>query len=489
MHLLIGQIVYTSLVGVGFKSLASSQVSREVQQAFIQRVAAKYWDASNPPKSGYRAVYLHQLTAEHTLFGWLYNDGVDDVGCNHVPYFLCYYLAEPLLDFHLENIFDCLQKGPLGLIERQNLPSSLETIVIQTPWTFNKDFWSYQPVRPGVEIPLVVRVHSHIDLKQRELLNMFLPITEQETVIQTDKQQIAQSVFPEPFVEGIDQSAVALSKNAATLTVGETFYRRRNENLQRYEQALVKAFKANYVIDDQTRNSLKRLQQFLGLKNEDIEQIEAQITRQIKAIEHPAKCTRPIKNKDVTPVKATTSVMAGETNHRSPAGRLLLYILSSLQRFNIALEQSSHRSFVLAYRNSQFLLGLGIAASSLALIGSIYGLLRTSMFQPSKPELIPSGSGVSYQISTKASDVSQALFNYGEVTSFVAPSSKAIVSPIDPTYPINLSYLELNANIGFSTVLKMPLPTEVSFRSRLRVRHNESALEPIKPKWMSYVLN
>lgn len=406
MHLLIGQIVYTSLAGMGFRSLASSHVSKEIQQAFIQRVAAKYWDSANPPKSGYRAVYLHQLTSEHTLFGWLYNDGVDDVGCNHLPYFICYYIAEPLLDFHLENVFDCLQKGPLGLIERQNLPASLETIVIQTPWTFNNDFWSYQAVRLGVEIPLVARVHSHIDLKQGKLLDMFLPIAEPETVIQPHKQHIAQSaVFTEHFVEGIVPSVVALSKDAATLTVAKTAYRRRNENLQRYEQALVKAFKGNYVIDDKTHNSLKRLQQFLGLQNEDIEQIEAQITRQIKAVEHPAKYTRPIRNKDIIPVKVVTEVVAGETNHRSPFGTVLLYILSSLQRFNTALEQSTHRNVVLAYRNSQLLLGLGIAASSLALIGAIFGLLRTSMFEPSKPELFPSGSRVSHQISTEVSNI------------------------------------------------------------------------------------
>jgi len=45
----------------------------------MERVASQRWDSYEPPKSGYRAVYLHQVTPDHSLFGWLYNDADDPV--------------------------------------------------------------------------------------------------------------------------------------------------------------------------------------------------------------------------------------------------------------------------------------------------------------------------------------------------------------------------------------------------------------------------
>jgi len=42
---------------------------------------------------------------------------MDDLGRSHIPYFLC-YLAERLNTAQLANIFTCLQRGPVGLIER-----------------------------------------------------------------------------------------------------------------------------------------------------------------------------------------------------------------------------------------------------------------------------------------------------------------------------------------------------------------------------------
>ena len=159
-------LVYTSFDGMGFRLLASAQVPTEIQQVFIERVAYQHWDSYDPPKSGYRAVYLYQVTPEHSLFGWLYNDGADDMDRCHVPYFMCYYLAGPLHAVQLENIFTCLQKGPVALIDRHNIPATLDNIVL-------RNFWSYQPTRPGVAIALDVRRHSHIALNQGELLDLF----------------------------------------------------------------------------------------------------------------------------------------------------------------------------------------------------------------------------------------------------------------------------------------------------------------------------
>ena len=168
---LLGQIVYTSFPGVGFRALASAQVPIEIQQAFIQQVVHQRWNSYKPPSSGYRAAYLHQVTLEHTLFGWLYNDELDDLGRTNVPYFVCYYLAELLHADKLENIFTCLHKGAVALIDQQHLPVALETIVAP-------DLWSHLPAHIGVAIPANVRAHSHVVLKQSRLLDIFVSVDE-----------------------------------------------------------------------------------------------------------------------------------------------------------------------------------------------------------------------------------------------------------------------------------------------------------------------
>lgn len=188
MPVLLGQLVYTSFPEIGLKTLASTQVPMEIQLAFIQQVVYKHWNSYNPPKFGYRAAYLHQVTLERTLFGWLYNDEVDDLGRSDVPHFLCYYLAEPLDAVQLENIFICLRKGPVVLIDRQS-PATLETIVAP-------DLWSYQPARRGVGIPSSVRERSHVALKQRKLLDLFVPVDKRKIVIKVNKQIYKQQSAP-----------------------------------------------------------------------------------------------------------------------------------------------------------------------------------------------------------------------------------------------------------------------------------------------------
>lgn len=215
MDLLLGQLVYTSFSKTGFKLLASAHVPTEIQQAYLQHVVSRHWNSYNLP-SGYQAVYLYQTAIQHTLFGWLYNEGVDNLGRSHVPYFICYYLGEPLLDFHLEIIFTYLQKGPVALLNQNSLSASLETMVIP-------DLCNYQEVRLGVVVPLSIREHSQTALKQRELLDLFVPINNQETVIelkQTYEQQIANlSFYTRYIVEGIEPSAADLNENAA-MTAG-----------------------------------------------------------------------------------------------------------------------------------------------------------------------------------------------------------------------------------------------------------------------------
>ena len=167
MPLLYGQLVYTSFPEVGYKALASAHVPKEIQLAFIEQVVYQYWDSYNPPESGYRAAFLHQITPEHTLFGWLYNDGSDDLGRSHVPYFVCYYYPQLLHAVQLEKIFACLHSGPIALIDRQRLPDVVETILVPE--------CNYRPARRGVAIPKGVRDRSHIELKHNRLLDIFVP--------------------------------------------------------------------------------------------------------------------------------------------------------------------------------------------------------------------------------------------------------------------------------------------------------------------------
>lgn len=455
MHLLIGQIVYTSLDNIGFRSLASSQVPQKIQQAFIQQVAAKYWDIYNPPPSGYQAIFLHQLTPEHTLFGWLYSeDSSDDLDRSSVPYFHCYYLAEPLRDFHLENIFSCLQKGPVSLIDRHYPPATLEPIVIQTPWTFNNKFWSYQSSRPGLEIPLDVRDRSYVALHQGELLDIFIPIAA------ATASHLKSPNSLEHLVEILEMNAVVIDQDpAAQAPVAITPYQGHKENLQRYEQAFIEALAENYLKSDRTGN-LKRLQHSLRLTNQDISPIEARIQRQIQVVQRPENYPRTIGRENLISAQVIKETVADD-NHYT---RLKTFpqIVSTLQNFNTTLKQSAQHKFVLAYKNSQLLLGLGIAASSLALLGSIYGLLRTSIVEQSKPELIPSvNSSVSDNL-TEVSNISQLSFSNREPTTF-AVRSKASVAPVNQAQSkFKLSYPAPTTSTDFSPSLKMSLANELS---------------------------
>ncbi len=206
--LLLGQLVYTSFPKIGFKILASEQVSTQIQQAFFQRVVLQYWDAYNRPSSEYRGIYLLQVTLEYTLFGWLYADGADDLGRDHIPYFICYYLAEPLYAFQLENIFTCLHKGPVALIDRDSFCLPLEPMALP-------DLWRYQPARPGVEIPWIDRKRIHTDLRQGELLDLFISVDEQKKEIELNEQVQAQKFVAEE--KNADDNSLPTIKNSILL--------------------------------------------------------------------------------------------------------------------------------------------------------------------------------------------------------------------------------------------------------------------------------
>ena len=228
MPLLLGQLVYTSFPGVGFRVLASTQVPSEIQQAFIHKVVYQHWDSHNPPRSGYRAAYLHQVTLDRTLFGWLYNDGSDDLGRSHVPYFVCYYLAGLVDAVQLENILTCLHSGPVALIDREILPGSLETRVAP-------DLWSYQPARKGVAIPSGVREYSHVALKQGRLLDVFIPVNEREMVTQheqSEQQEAEFSIYTSYLVESSETDAPVVVNETKAAAFSEPGFSQGKTRLQ-----------------------------------------------------------------------------------------------------------------------------------------------------------------------------------------------------------------------------------------------------------------
>lgn len=402
MRLRLGQLVYTSFTEMGFRAFTSAQVSREIQQAFIQSVVSRHWDTYNPPRSGYRAVYLHQVSLEKTLFGWLYNDESDDMGDSPVPYYICYYLAEPLLDFQLENIFTCLRTGPVTIIPRHSPPAVQETKVLP-------DLGSYKPARPGVAVPSNARARSHISLQQGELLNLFIPINQQETIIELSEQTYEQhkanlSVYTTYLIEGIETGA-AVNENSAAINPGA-----------------IELYRGN-------------------------------------------KSAGAITNKHLTPVKVSNkSIEVHE-------GNILSLMGTALTSFNISPQESFYHTAIIAYKNSQLLLKIGITATVLALTSSIYGLLQTSIFAPNNPQLTSYASNpVFYKTLAEVPNVPQGLFKYGGSTTFAPLRATAIVSALKQAHPkFQLSYAKpIESSPGSGTGIKMLLAGELNFAQSSR---------------------
>lgn len=146
MPLLVGQLIYTSLPKIGFQLLTSQQIPPTVQDAFVNEIVFQMWSAYNPPPVQEQASFLHQISPNQTLFGWLYNDGTDELGRSHVPYFLSYYLSGVLEEDQLTAILGYIAQGPIYFLERERLSSSLENVILP-------DLEDYQPARLGVGFP------------------------------------------------------------------------------------------------------------------------------------------------------------------------------------------------------------------------------------------------------------------------------------------------------------------------------------------------
>ncbi len=170
MLLECSQLIYTSFDDVGFRLLTSQKVSAEIRQFFTDHIIHQYWNSYDPPEPNQRAVYLSQLNRYSTLFGWLFNDGIDDMGRDNVPYFIAYYLKAELSLRHLKTIFNILERGPLSLIQRQKVPGHLRYLSIL-------ESCPYQPARLGVKISVGRRDICSTLLDRGELLNLYAKVS------------------------------------------------------------------------------------------------------------------------------------------------------------------------------------------------------------------------------------------------------------------------------------------------------------------------
>jgi hypothetical protein len=163
MPLLVGQLIYTSLPKTGFQLLTSQQVPLTVQDAFVEEIVFQMWSAYNPPPLEQQASFLHQIVEHQTLFGWLYNDGADELGRSHIPYFLGYYLTGLLSEKQLLEIFGYLSQGPIYFLERARLPRPLENVILP-------ELEDYQPARLGVSFPPSSQTELCRELRNRRLI-------------------------------------------------------------------------------------------------------------------------------------------------------------------------------------------------------------------------------------------------------------------------------------------------------------------------------
>jgi predicted regulator of Ras-like GTPase activity (Roadblock/LC7/MglB family) len=165
----VGQLVYTSFVQNGFVLLKSADIPAAVQQVFMTQHVQTLWDTYAPPKSGYRAAYLHQLSEPEpgTLFGWLYHDGQDEFRRADVPYFIAYYLPYALQAVQLSQILTCLQQGPEAWVDRL-APSPAQLLPLRLVSTQDRN-----AARRGVALPAKLRVETYRALELHTALNWF----------------------------------------------------------------------------------------------------------------------------------------------------------------------------------------------------------------------------------------------------------------------------------------------------------------------------
>jgi hypothetical protein len=171
MALTLEQLVYTSSPGSESVVIASPQMPDAAQQRFIEDVVNPYWADQSFVGIQFRAAYLHQISSEEILFGWLYCRASASDPKGWIPHFVCYYLPQALNGPLIEQIFEILERGPYQATEFFQSPEMLEVVELS-------DTEKYNPSRPGVEIFPSVRARSRLLFDKGKLLHFFLPVEE-----------------------------------------------------------------------------------------------------------------------------------------------------------------------------------------------------------------------------------------------------------------------------------------------------------------------
>jgi len=113
MSLLCDLLLYASLPGRGFSLIANPQVDENACALLVDRVVGRLWDPYHPPLAGFRAAFVeHEPHSGVTLFGWVFDEGSDDLGRAHAPCFLALCPRSPIRPGDLAAIFTALAEGP-----------------------------------------------------------------------------------------------------------------------------------------------------------------------------------------------------------------------------------------------------------------------------------------------------------------------------------------------------------------------------------------
>ncbi len=176
-------------------------------------------------------------------------------------------------------------------------------------------------------------------------------------------------------------------------------YRKYQKKLQRYEQVLVEAIQRGQPLSRDTQNELKRLQRVLSLRDEDIAQIEAQVTSQKKAIPPSNKLAAVIqaqpffRREAVAPIKPSNEALATSQSETPASPQIRLTRLPAIS--------------VPFLRNPKLLIGAGIT-TAVALIA----LFLVKLPQP--PQNVEPASTVSPTVSSVAPTSAQDFYTRGD---------------------------------------------------------------------------
>ncbi len=257
MALQVEQLIYTSFPDQGFKGLAGPQLPSHIHHRFVDSVVHQYWDAYSPPSIGYRAVYLHQLSPQDCLFGWLYSDGLDEMGRDGVPYFLCYYLLHELNSDVLNLIIDCLERGPIKRVERQYIPSALEPLMIPDPC-------HYVPAQPGVVVPSAMRARCRLLLDKAEPLDFCIQFEPDSQAGQRATEDIKVPLLGESNLQkdvAVDVSLTAGPATKVALLIGVSEY---GAGLQPYPKSVNDLEALRQVLDSPEQGGFTEVQTLLN---------------------------------------------------------------------------------------------------------------------------------------------------------------------------------------------------------------------------------